>query len=122
MGKCALVQQGQRFSLGQRVTMLGPNVRRIRPKYFLYQLLSPTIQEDHILPLTKGSPSPDLNIGLLRRFPLVVPTFEVQDRMVSELDAFQVQVDAVKALQADTTAELDVLMPAILDKAFNGEL
>lgn len=121
-GKCALVQQGQRFSLGQRVMMLRPDTRRVRPKYFVYQLLSPTIQEDHILLLSKGSASPHLNIGALRRFPLVVPTFAVQDRIVSELDALQARVDTVKALQADTAAKLDALMPAILDKASKGEL
>ena len=32
------------------------------------------------------------------------------------------QVDALKRLQAETTAELDALLPAILDRAFKGEL
>jgi len=32
------------------------------------------------------------------------------------------QVDALKRLQAATAAELDALLPAILDKAFKGEL
>jgi len=31
-------------------------------------------------------------------------------------------VDALKRLQAETVAELDALLPAILDKAFKGEL
>jgi type I restriction enzyme S subunit len=30
-GKCALVQQGQRFSLGQRVMMIRPNQAKVRP-------------------------------------------------------------------------------------------
>jgi hypothetical protein len=30
-------------------------------------------------------------------------------------------VDALKGLQAETTAELNALLPAILDKAFKGE-
>ena len=32
------------------------------------------------------------------------------------------EVDALKRLQAETVAELDALLPAILDKAFKGEL
>lgn len=32
------------------------------------------------------------------------------------------QMDAVKNLQAETAAELDALLPSILDKAFKGEL
>jgi hypothetical protein len=34
----------------------------------------------------------------------------------------QVQVDALKRLQAETAAELDALLPTILDEAFKGEL
>ena len=43
-------------------------------------------------------------------------------RIVAELDALQAEVDALKCLQAETTAELDALLPAILDRAFRGEL
>ena len=32
------------------------------------------------------------------------------------------EVDALKRLQAETAAELDALLPAILDRAFKGEL
>ena len=43
-------------------------------------------------------------------------------RMVAELDALPTEVDAQKRLQAETAAELDALLPAILDKAFKCEL
>ncbi len=32
------------------------------------------------------------------------------------------KVDVLKELQAETTAGLDALLPAVLDKAFKGEL
>ncbi len=38
----------------------------------------------------------------------------------TELDALQAEVDALKRLQAETAAELDALLPAILDRAFKG--
>jgi type I restriction enzyme, S subunit len=41
---------------------------------------------------------------------------------VAELDALNARFDAVKGLQGETAAELDAMMPAILDKAFKGEL
>jgi type I restriction enzyme S subunit len=41
---------------------------------------------------------------------------------VAELAEVQAEVDALKRLQAETAAELDALLPAILDKAFKGEL
>ena len=32
------------------------------------------------------------------------------------------EVDPLKRLQAETAAELDALLPAVLDRAFKGEL
>ena len=49
-------------------------------------------------------------------------TLAEQRRIVAELDALQAEVDALKRLQAETAAELDALLPAILDRAFKGEL
>ena len=53
---------------------------------------------------------------------IVVPPLAEQRRIVAELDALQAEVDALKRLQAETAAELDALLPAILDRAFKGEL
>jgi type I restriction enzyme S subunit len=121
-GKCALVLPEHRFSLGQRVMMLRPDQKKVLPKYFLYQLLSPTIQEDYIQPLSKGSASPHLNIGSLRQFPFFLPSLSQQVKIVTELDVLQSRLDSVKALQTETAVELEAMLPAILDKAFKGEL
>ena len=45
-----------------------------------------------------------------------------QRRIVAYLDGLQARVDAVKRLQAETAAELDALLPAVLDRAFRGAL
>jgi type I restriction enzyme, S subunit len=50
-----------------------------------------------------------------------VPLSE-QRRIVAYLDDLQAKVDTLKQLQAETEAELDSLLPSILDKAFKGEL
>ena len=41
---------------------------------------------------------------------------------LAELVALQAEADALKRLQAKTAVELDALLPAILDRAFKGEL
>ena len=45
-----------------------------------------------------------------------------QRRIVAHLDALQAKGDALKALQSESAAELDALLPAVLAKAFAGEL
>ena len=121
-GKVAIVEKGQKFSLGQRVMMLRPNPDIVQPKYFLYQMLSPFIHEEQILPLSKGSASPHLNIGSLRNFRFVLHPLDEQRRIVAHLDVVQTKVDELRRLQAETQEELAALMPSILDRAFKGEL
>ena len=58
----------------------------------------------------------------LMAFSIPVPPLEEQRCILAELDAVQAKLNAVKSLQEETTAELDAMLPAILDKAFKGEL
>jgi type I restriction enzyme S subunit len=54
--------------------------------------------------------------------PLPVPPAPEQRRIIAYLDDLKQKTDALRALQAETLAELDAFMPSILDKAFRGEL
>lgn len=64
----------------------------------------------------------ELNLADLRRVPVPLPPVTEQQRIVAYLDDLQAKVDSVKNLQAGTAAELDALLPSVLDKAFQGEL
>ena len=57
-----------------------------------------------------------------KSFLVPVPPISAQRRIVAYLDDLQDRVDALKHLQAETAAELDALLPSILDRAFKGEL
>jgi type I restriction enzyme S subunit len=59
-----------------------------------------------------------LGLKAIANIPVPVPPFEKQTRF----DALQARIDAVKRLQAETTAELYALLPSILDRAFKGAL
>jgi type I restriction enzyme S subunit len=45
-----------------------------------------------------------------------------QRRIVAYLDDLHQKTDSLRALQAETSVELDALMPSILDRAFREEL
>lgn len=121
-GKAAIVEEGQRFSLGQRVMLLRPDRGRVLPKFFLHQLLSPAIYEEQTLTLLKGSASPHLNIAALRKFRFYLPSLSEQQGVVTYLDNLQAKIDPLTRLQGENAVELDALLPSILDKAFKGEL
>ena len=63
-----------------------------------------------------------LSVGRIKSICVPVPPLAEQRRIVAELDALQAEVGALKPLQSETAAELDALHPALLDKAFKGEL
>ena len=63
-----------------------------------------------------------VNQGMLAGIPVPLVSLEKQHQTVAEVDALQTKVDELKRLQAETQAELDALMPSILDRAFKGEL
>lgn len=121
-GKAALVEKHHRFSLGQRVMMLRPDQSKVLPKFFLYQILSPFIYEEQIMEKSKGSASPHLNIGALRKFRFILPPPDGQRRIVAYLEGLSERVHALRRLQAESQAELDALLPSVLDRAFKGEL
>jgi type I restriction enzyme S subunit len=72
--------------------------------------------------LARGQGQPNLNTDMTKQMDVPVPPLREQRRIVAELDALQAEVDALKRLQGETTTELDVLLPAVLDRAFRGGL
>ena len=70
----------------------------------------------------QGGAQPNWNGAMIKDLKIALPPLAEQRQIVAELDALQAEVDALKRLQAETAAELDALLPAILDKAFKGEL
>lgn len=60
--------------------------------------------------------------GKLEQIQIPVPPMQEQRRIVAYLDNLQAKLDSLKQLQDQTAAELDALLPSILDKAFRGEL
>ena len=51
-----------------------------------------------------------------------VPPLSEQRRVFAELNALQAELDSLSHLQAEAASELEALLPAILDRAFKGEL
>jgi type I restriction enzyme, S subunit len=65
---------------------------------------------------------PNINLKNIEKLNIPVPPLPEQRHLVAYLDDLQAKVDALKRLQTQTAAELDALLPSILDKAFKGEL
>lgn len=89
---------------------------------FLFWALQTRGARDAIDAACKGSTFREITLGRLRVIKVPLPPLAEQQRVVNALDALQAKVDEARALQSETAAELDAMVPAILDKAFKGEL
>lgn len=89
---------------------------------YLYRYFQSPSYWEQIADEKKGTGQPNLNGSKLEKLKVPIAPPEEQRRIVSELDALQVEVDALKELQRKTSEELEAMLPPILDRAFRGEL
>lgn len=64
----------------------------------------------------------NINLRILEPLPIPALSLSAQRYIVTYLDTLQDRVEKLKKLQSETEAELNALLPSILDKAFRSEL
>jgi type I restriction enzyme S subunit len=104
------------------VIRIRPDRARVSPEFLNCFLNSPSGKDAVQAQSRTTSGLRTLSVGRIRGIRVPVPPAAKQSRIIAELDALQTQVDALKEQHAETAAELDALLPAILDRAFKGEL
>lgn len=94
---------------------------RIRSKFLAIALESPSIQQwlhDHY----RGIDMPGLNLADVRRVPIPLPSLREQDEIISRFSAMTALADQLEARLTSARKIVDRLTPALLAKAFRGEL
>jgi type I restriction enzyme S subunit len=116
-------ERHSRLMISDKLIRIRPRLDEIDPRFLEYAIASPIAQK-HLVARKTGLADAQVNISqsILRSTPIAYPPLAEQRRIIAELDALQAKVDAMKALQTETAAELDAMLPAILDRAFKGEL
>ena len=104
----------------QRVARAQFQCDAILPEYFFRWLCSPRF----ISAIDPGRSNgvPHISHKDIEKIPFAAPPIQEQRRVVAELNALRAEVDALKHLQTETAAELEALLPSMLDKAFRGEI
>jgi len=122
VGYARLHPKSQRLAMTHTLCVLKPHRAQLDSRYLLHFSRSPTFLNGLTGTMNPNVGVPTLGLGVIRETPIPVPPLHHQHRIVAELDALRAGVDALKRLQAETAEELDALLPAILDRAFKGEL
>lgn len=121
LGESAVVPDERMFSLAQRILLL-----RAKPEiaggHFLAKALSNPPVRETIYARATGTTVKGIAPKRLKQIFLPIAPLPEQRRIVAYLDDLQAKLDALKKLQDETAAELDALLPSILDRAFRGQL
>jgi type I restriction enzyme S subunit len=104
------------------VIRVRPNPQRLLPDYLNAYLNSSPGQDQMIQRSRTTSGLFNLSVGRIKTIEVPLPPLAEQRCVVAYLDGLQAKVDALKRMQAETAAQLDALLPSLLDRAFKGQL
>lgn len=104
----------------QRVARAQFHGASVMSEYFFRWLRSPHFI--NAIDPGRSNGVPHISHKDIEKIPFVAPPRQEQIRIIEEVDTLQATVYALKQLQAKTTRELETLLPAILDRAFKGDL
>lgn len=117
VGVLALVHEGMRLCMGQRLVQLRVKESCIHPKFMLNLLLH-DLAPERLHRLMAGSTSKHLNVKELRKLPVLLPPLDLQRRFAAIAES----VERQKARLHTHLAEQDALFASLQARAFNGEL
>jgi type I restriction enzyme, S subunit len=120
-GFAKVIDVDHEFSIFVSLALLKLDKTRLDPYFTEYMLNSSFIKRLSEAG-TRGVGNKNLVLKFIREFPMPAPPLPEQQRIVAYLDSLRTKLDATKYVQAQASAELDVLLPSVLDKAFKGEL
>jgi type I restriction enzyme S subunit len=121
MGNVCILPSGKQICLTQRLMLLRSDLSFVDPRYVLHFLNSFQFV-DQVSEQCRGLTTPHIRVQDAPFFKVPFAPPSEQRRIVAYLDDLQQKTDSLRVSQAETSAELDALMPSILDKAFRGEL
>lgn len=106
-------------STNQACCAILPNPSLLNEKFTQYWLRG---IYTHMRETAHGGAQPNWNSQTIKSIVIALPSLAEQESTISYFDSIEKQINFLKHKQSEVTAELDALLPSILDKAFKGEL
>jgi type I restriction enzyme, S subunit len=118
VGKANLAPDA-RTAIGRQLFALRPNPDRLDSLYLWYVI---QYRLRHFREAITATTVPGIGRDDVECLKIPLPDLVGQRLIVAEIECLQTKIDALKVLQNETASELGAMLPAALDKAFNGEL
>jgi type I restriction enzyme, S subunit len=115
-----LVETEQRFCFQRHIAILKPN-QLINNQYLFHALQSGFVYQQ-ATDFVTGTAQPTVPLSGIRQIKVPIPPSEEQNNIIHQLKVLFDFADRLEARYQTARAQIDKLTPALLDKAFKGEL
>lgn len=121
MGEAAMIPDGLRACMGQRMMLLRARESVVTRDYLLLAVRAPHVRAyaEHV---AVGSGVLHMRVGDVERLPIPIPPRSLQDMIVHQANAMLAAADGVAERVEAATKLSNALPQAVLSKAFSGEL
>ncbi len=122
-GRCAIVPEDIPVAINTKhLCCISLDQNRCLPKYlqayFLYHPTARTFLNEQ----AKGSIMAGLNMGIIQRLPVRLPSVAKQQSIIQKMDSMYRKTRSLEAIYRKRGEAIDELKQSILQKAFSGEL
>lgn len=121
MGRCALISEQESGWLCGTGSLFVRPASSVLPE-FLFLILRGSETKAFLESESKGTTMANLNLDILKRVPVLLPSLPEQQEIVRRVEALFALADQIEARYAKAKAYVDKLTQSILAKAFRGEL
>jgi type I restriction enzyme S subunit len=106
-------------AIGRQLMAIRPNPAKLFREFLFYFLKHRFV---HFQSIATATTVPGFKKEDVENLEIPILSVEKQRDIVSHLEGLQTKMEEFRQLQVQTDAELNALLPSILDKAFKGEL
>lgn len=121
IGISAPVDTSEPFTFQRHIAILKPDLSRISSNFLLYSLSTEEIKRQ-ALSMATGTAQLTIPLSALKALMINIPDREKQDEIVSRVEALFAYADRLESRYKVACTQVERLTPALLAKAFRGEL
>ena len=122
LGQAAIIPEGLECCLGRRMGLVRVKRKRVDPRFFVYQYISPPFRKFVDSKTVRGATVDRIALKEFPSFPISLPSLSEQERMTNRLDKLRAETQRLESICRQKLAALGELKKSLLHQAFSGQL
>ena len=122
LGQAAIIPPGLECCLGRRMGLVRTNRKRLDPRFFVYQYISPPFRELLNNRTVRGATVDRIAIKEFPSFPISLPRLDEQELIADRCESLRIETQRLESIYQQKLSALEELKKSLLHQAFTGAL